>query len=179
MRALGGLLVIFANGCSFIFMHGAPTDHQKLADFDCVSSSAAPAADIAGAALSVVYAVGTAATFDRSEDDDGFLVFPIAFGALAALEIASAIHGFGSASSCAHAKQQLATRRIEQDKANALKLQQLQAQLQAAQAGCAKDTDCKGERLCVTGRCVEARASPATASPPPASVPPAAAPSVP
>ncbi len=45
--------------------------------------------------------------------------------------------------------------------------------LWVAQAGCSKDTDCKGERICEAGRCV---APAVTAAPPPPPPPPAPSP---
>jgi len=159
MHRFWGFLLIFANGCSFIFMHGAPEQHEKLADFDCVSGEAAPAADVTGAVVAGIYTAAVGAATAGSDDDEEYLFLTIPFAALTVLEVVAAVHGFSNARECEHAKYQLATRRLERDKARTAELQQLQLQFQAAQAGCAKDTDCKDARICVAGSCSDPPAS--------------------
>lgn len=182
MRRLGLLLSILTSGCSLLFVHGAPAQHETLSDFDCVSNHAGPAADIAGTVIDGVLAV-TIATIeedpDASFDDDINPVVPIAFGTLAAVHLGSAIYGFANVKSCENAKKALALRRDTTSKAQAERIKQLEAQITA---GCGSDKDCKGDRICIDASCVSPP-SPASASEPaltaPAPETPAPAPAAP
>jgi hypothetical protein len=150
-------------GCSFIFVRPPPSNHERLAYFDCESSVVAPAVDTTNAVVDGVLA-GIAAA--NTQDYEGQPGLAATFGVTGAVYAASAIYGFVMTSKCSGAKALLAERVL---KTNAERDQLLQARSseRAQPTGCQRDLDCKGTRVCANAVCVE---------PPAAQVAPAAAP---
>lgn len=175
-------LAFVLSGCSFMFVHGPPPEHEKLPYFDCVSSAAAPVAD---ATVATFAALMTAVMIDDDPDDpedDNSTSAAVTFGGLAGAHAASSIFGFINASSCSHAKQQLAHRISLAEAERQRHLQELERQLAAEPLGCGSDKDCKGDRLCVQAQCVDPPSptppspAPSSPGPPPAAAEPPAAP---
>jgi hypothetical protein len=152
---------LLMGGCSFLFSQGPPDGHEKLRHFDCVSSEAAPAADLVGAAL---LGISTAAMADTP---DVSTATPVSFGVWAALHAVSAVYGFATASKCDSAKQQLAARLALADVEQARQMAALQGELELQAQGCMRDEQCKGARVCHEGRCVEPPAQAPDAAPTP------------
>jgi hypothetical protein len=156
-----------------MFMQGPPDNHATLTYFDCVSSTAAPLADTTGAAVHGVFA----AAFAQDDGEDGSEPPPpLLFGAFAALHFASAIYGYVDAASCSSAKQNMADRIHQRDAANARRIEALERQLKAPRVGCSSDSECKHDRICVSGSCAISPANAAVPAPPPNWIPPESAP---
>jgi hypothetical protein len=173
MRALAFACCAWLSmGCSFIFVRPPPSDHPQLTYFDCVSSDVAPAVDTTNAAIDGLFAV--AASVDHLEGSEPGVVASL--GIAGAVYAASAIYGFAMTSQCARAKEQLADRVL---KTRAERDQLLQAQSQhPALAGCQRDLDCKGTRVCANAACVEPPSA-SVAQPPAAPAEPSPAPTEP
>jgi hypothetical protein len=172
------LFVTVLPGCSFIFVHGPPEDHEKLRYFDCDSGGSAMTADIAGGTLSGLMAVTLASSTDESGEPPPRSA-PITFGALSAVYLASAVYGGVNRSRCNSAKQELSARIARDYERHAQRVKELEQPLQQpAPSGCSKDVECKGERICVATQCVDppipsAETLPSGATPTPSSVAPA------
>jgi hypothetical protein len=167
------LFVTVLPGCSFIFVHGPPEKHEKLQYFDCDSGGSAMTADIAGGAWSGLTAVALASSDDESEEPPPRSV-PIAFTALSAVYLASAVYGGVNRSRCNRAKEELSARIASDYEQHRQRVRELEQQVQQrpAPSGCSKDVECKGERICVATQCVappipSAEASPNGTTPPP------------
>src|SRR5690349_1763826 len=95
-RWLVSSLLLFTQGCSFIFVSGPPDGHEQLRYFDCVSNGAAPAADASWAVLDGLVAV-SAASQDGDLDKDGKKMktggAAALFGVIAAVHAGSMIYG--------------------------------------------------------------------------------------
>ncbi|HVY41304.1 MAG TPA: hypothetical protein VHM31_25385 [Polyangia bacterium] len=90
--------------CSFLFVHGPPPDHERLAFFDCSSSNVLPVLDAvyagAAAADAVVAGFGSRAlSTTSSARTDAFLL-----AGEAAIVGASAVYGFRKTSDCRKAQ---------------------------------------------------------------------------
>jgi hypothetical protein len=175
MRTVVGLVVVcLSMGCSFIFVRPPPTDHQQLAYFDCVSSDAAPAVDVTNAVveglLAGIASVDNPDTYEN-ERNPGLAA---GFGIVGVVYAASAVYGFVNTSKCEGAKALLAER-VLKTQAERDQLLQARAQGRAQPAGCQRDVDCKGTRVCANTVCVEPPAAP-IAQPAPSAVSPAAVP---
>jgi hypothetical protein len=158
-------------GCSFIFVRPPPSEHEKLAYFDCVSNDAAPAVDTTNAVGDALITGLALAQHPDGSDKPAIAVVGIG----GAVYLASAIYGFVNTSKCARAKESLAER-VLKTQAERDQLLQAQTQQHARPAGCQRDTDCKGTRVCANALCVEPPSAPATLSfpaAPSAPVPPA------
>lgn len=159
-------------GCSFIFVRPPPTEHEQLAYFDCVSSDAAPATDVTNAVGDGLLALVSSVDNPNTVEDERRPGFALGIGIVGAVYAASAIYGFVNTAKCDHAKALLAERvlklRAEHDQ-----LLQAQPRQRTQAAGCQRDVDCKGNRVCANAVCVEPPAAPV--APPPAVSPPAAA----
>ena len=114
--ALAGTLTLASvtPGCSFIFMETAPSDHVKLAYFDCTSTYGLPVAD-GFIALSGV--IGAASTLSQSKQDyadkNNGANRNVAAGAdiaLAGVLVASAVYGVVQTARCDRAKEELKAR---------------------------------------------------------------------
>jgi hypothetical protein len=108
--ALGG----FSGGCSFAFSEGPPTDHARLAYFDCVSTYGLSVADGIFAAGGLI---DTVTTFKKSKqayaDDNSGASRNAAGGvdlALTAVYVASGVYGAIQATRCQKAKEDLEAR---------------------------------------------------------------------
>jgi hypothetical protein len=123
-------------GCSYLLVDGPPAGHEQMRYFDCTSSRAAPIAD---AIIAGVYGVSGTAMASEVRDTDGGATVLVASLAIAAVEAASAVHGFRKTSECADAKRGLTARVV----ATAGK-----------STSCGSDRDCKGDRICEVGLCV-------------------------
>lgn len=130
-------LALCLSGCSFLFVDGPPIGYEDMAYFQCTESKVAPGADTFAALFDVVMAAGY---YSRASDavymEDAEQLESagaLAIGA-AAIWAASAIYGFSNVGQCIDAKTEIANR-------------------SAHSSGCTKDTDCKGDRICVAGVC--------------------------
>jgi hypothetical protein len=109
--ALWGLTGLCSmTGCSFLFVHGPPPDHQRLPFFDCSSSNVLPVLDALYAGAVAIDAVaagadrGVLSTTSSSKAD----VFLLA--GEAAVMRASAIYGFRKTSDCRQAQAEMIRR---------------------------------------------------------------------
>ena len=148
--AVLGLAGIAASGCSFAFVHGPPPHHEQSLSFDCTSSVVAPVLDLIWASLNGVSAIAAASTDEatwRSSTPRGEVI-GVGLGWLV-LSGASAIYGFTKTGSCRAAQAGLEAR-IHQTAPPP------PASFVPAPAtdGCSRDTDCKGDRVCVRRECV-------------------------
>ncbi|HVY38617.1 MAG TPA: hypothetical protein VHM31_11800, partial [Polyangia bacterium] len=114
--ALGCVLALGAGnaGCSFIFVESVPSDHARLAYFDCTSTYGLSVAD-GFFALSGAIAAGSALSQSKQEyaDKNGGANRNAAAGgdiAVAGLMTASAVYGIVQATRCDHAKEALRAR---------------------------------------------------------------------
>jgi hypothetical protein len=101
------LLPLASSGCSLIFAHGPPKNHEAMEYFDCTQSKAAPVLDVVFGSLSLLTAVGTLIDSSNVQNPKetiagGFAMTPIlAF---------SAMNGFKKTSHCRAAKMILVER---------------------------------------------------------------------
>lgn len=177
-RSSLALLVVLlqsTTGCSLAFMNKAQepvaTPNYPV---DCTNSRAAPVLDTICAGYFVVnglywagqtacdsYGYGTCTT-TSSQKTTGVLVS----AGLAALCGVSAIVGYGIASKCEHVKalnamcitgNEESCRRLNPAFVPTVKAPVAPPPAAAAEAsgGCSRDTDCKGDRICVQGSCAE------------------------
>jgi hypothetical protein len=151
-----------------MFMQGPPDNHARLKYFDCVSSVAAPVADTTGAAVHGLIAAAAASV----DDEDSEPPSPVLFGAFAAVHLASAIYGYVDAASCSSAKQELANRIHQREAASDQRIEALERQLKARRVGCSSDSECKEDRICVSGSCAISPSRAAAPAPPPNWIPP-------
>jgi len=140
--------------CSFVFAQNPPDHHEQLAYFDCPSTRAAPAADIGYTLLSGLITIGTAVDDPDTVEDESTPAATRVFGGLTALAAVSAVYGFIVTEKCEDAKDQL-RERVARREAERLALQQVQGSKATGAIACARDTDCKGDRICASGVCVE------------------------
>jgi hypothetical protein len=108
--ALGGVNA----GCSFVFVDGPPTEHAKLAYFDCTSTYGLPVAD---GLIALSGALGAGETLNQSKqayaDKNSGASRNAAAGAdiaLAGLMTASAVYGIVQTARCDRAKEDLRAR---------------------------------------------------------------------
>ncbi len=110
-----GLALVSVNaGCSFIFVEGVPSDHEKLAYFDCTSTYGLSVAD-GLIALSGAIGAGTALSQSKQEyaDKNNGGSRNAAAGveiALATVLAGSALYGVVQATRCDRAKEELKAR---------------------------------------------------------------------
>jgi hypothetical protein len=160
MRVLG-VALLTTYGCSLATMEKVPANHRQLVVFDCTSSRAAPVFDVVWGGLNAVGAAAAIVSGDKSNSGPPPGVTAAVGIGWAILSVISATKGFQQAQECKAAKQELYVRLSRQPPA-------------PAADGCRKDTDCKGDRICVLDQC----ASPGEYVAP-RQAPPAAAPVVP
>ncbi len=162
-------------GCSFIFAQNPPDDHEQLTYFDCPSTRAAPAADVGYTVLSGLFAVATSVDDPDTLEDESTPSATRVFGALTAVAAASAVYGFIITAKCEDAKDQLGER-VLRSNAQRLALEQAHGTKTSGAIACARDVDCKGDRICASGVCVEPPPASKVAPEPPASDSPPAEP---
>jgi len=167
-------LALLSTGCSFIFVRPPPSGHEQLAYFDCTSSDAAPATDVTNAVVDGLLVIAASADNSDGGEDDSQTGFATGVGIVGAVYAASAIYGFIMTSRCEDAKAQLAER-VHKVHAERDELLKARTAVRSEPAGCRRDADCKGERLCVNAMCV----NPPPAPPPAAPALPAAPPTTP
>ena len=108
--ALGAL----DGGCSFVFMDTVPSDHEKMAYFDCTSTYGLAVAD---GMFALSGAIGAGTTLSQSKQDfankNNGASRNAAAGVdlvLAGVTLASGIYGAVQATRCDHAKEELKAR---------------------------------------------------------------------
>jgi hypothetical protein len=144
---------IAASGCSFIFVHGPPRNHENSVAFECTSSVVAPVLDTVWAGLNGIGAISAASTDEatwnsRSTTSRGAV---IAVGAgWFLLSGASAIYGFTRTQSCRDAERDLAVRLATRPPPSP----GFVPAPAGPEEGCSRDVDCKGDRICVNRECV-------------------------
>jgi hypothetical protein len=170
MRTVVGLVgACLSMGCSLIFVRPPPTDHQQLAYFDCVSSDAAPAVDVTNAIVDGLLAGIASVDNPDTYENERNPTLAASFGIIGVVYAASAVYGFVNTSKCESAKALLAER-VLKTQAERDQLLQGQARQRGQSAGCQRDVDCKGTRICANAVCVEPPAAPAAQPPAPAAV---------
>lgn len=99
------------SGCSFLFVHGPPANHERLPYFDCSSSNVLPVLDAVMAGVAVADSIGAASGSQefRSPKSEA-----IAFAGEAVLVGASAVYGFRKTSECRHAQELMLRRAATQ-----------------------------------------------------------------
>ena len=117
MRLLAAALAVFGMGCSFVFVDGPPTQHQRLPAFECSTGRTVPVLDTLWAVLQTGNLALAASKTDEEWDDqyDGDPPFSrnVAIGtyaALAAFGVAGAYYGYTTVGECRDAKAQLMLR---------------------------------------------------------------------
>jgi hypothetical protein len=78
-------------GCSFLFVRPPPSQHEQLPYFDCVSSDAAPAVDVANAVADGVLAVAASVDNPNTGDQESRPGLAAGFGIVGAVYVASAM----------------------------------------------------------------------------------------
>jgi hypothetical protein len=183
-------LVFFLPGCSLMFVHGPPAGHEKAESFDCTSSWGTVVADATGASVFGLTTLGMTAPREPGEEKPPAAAAAMV-GTAAAIFTASAIYGAYNGRQCAAAKRDLGERvrqQAERNKVLEALRKEHELQTQRRHAGCTRDIDCKGARICVASQCIDpppvvvpsALTSPAPpSSEPPTQASPPTAPSAP
>jgi hypothetical protein len=101
-------------GCSFVFSEGPPSDHEKLAYFDCTSTYGLSVAD---GLIGLSSGIGAGTTLSQSKQDyadknNGASRNAVAFVDIATAGVlaASAVYGAVQAARCDRAKEELRAR---------------------------------------------------------------------
>jgi hypothetical protein len=171
-RALALFAALVCSGCSFALMRPVPDDHAQQVWVECTSSRLAPVADGVGAGYGVLGALAIQ-VFETSGHGDGEVsssgrAVQVAALGVAAVYVASMIHGLGSARECESARNASYARQLEAADSRT-----------DVPAHCASDADCKAARVCSGGSCAwpaPPAPAPAPATAPAPGVAPAAAP---
>ena len=100
-------LLTAASGCSFLFVHGPPANHEQLEYIPCTESDAGPVLDIVWGGLNVLGAIVIASSPDEYENPDAAVASGIAWGVVSAV---AAPTGFKKVAACKNARQALAQR---------------------------------------------------------------------
>lgn len=113
--ALAALAVAFG-GCSFVFVHGPPHDHERLPFFDCTTSNVLPILDAlyAGAAATDAALAGSGNHVFASSSTSSSTADTLVLAGEAALVGASAIYGFSKTSDCRKAQELMLKRAAQQ-----------------------------------------------------------------
>lgn len=117
MRGIGAFVALFSAGCSLGFVAGPPPQHAEVAAFTCSDSLLAPILDsVLGGLVGSTFLAAAGSTDEKWEMDSGSLgsrsdVIAI-YGALAALEAASAFYGYRTVHACREARR-VADDRVE------------------------------------------------------------------
>jgi hypothetical protein len=184
------IVIAFTTGCSFIFMD-RPREPVAVPNYpiECTSSRVAPALDVVGTTYFVVNSIvilsrpdcGSAGLGESCIDGGVKAGATLLSTALAATFVASAVSGFKSAARCEKVKD-LNAQCITGSAAACRQLNPSWVPRPAgnelpplapppAPQGCFKDTDCKGDRICVGSVCVSPAAREKAAPPPPPKAP--------
>jgi hypothetical protein len=114
MRGLAGVMVLWLSGCSLLFVHGPPENHQQLRSFHCTESEFAPEMDTV---LAVLQTLNFAFANSQSDaewnrnfpgGDPPFshsAALPL-YAVFAVVEAISAGYGYQTVSSCREAQAQ-------------------------------------------------------------------------
>ncbi|MDX2051890.1 MAG: hypothetical protein SFV15_05815 [Polyangiaceae bacterium] len=124
---------LLLQGCSFLFTHGPPPEHEKLDYFDCDASAAGPVADVSWALTDGVMTAALVSANNRTDDTSrpGGTSVGI-FTALTAVHTASAIYGAVKINQCSDAREHLRQRISTSTVENQRIINELQRQLDAA-----------------------------------------------
>jgi hypothetical protein len=110
------LLSTVLSGCSFLFVDGPPSSHKQLPYFECTSGKGWPTVDLVYGGLVGVESIAlfsAKSSLDSSSSSNLTAVAAVA-AAEAALFISSAVYGYGKASDCREAKDELMNRLYRQ-----------------------------------------------------------------
>jgi hypothetical protein len=100
-----------SGACSYIFVDGPPEKHRQLPYFTCTTSRAWPVVDTVLGAAYAIDAVGFASLASRqSGSSTGGTEVALIAGGAAVLFAASAVSGYGKASACREATEELQVR---------------------------------------------------------------------
>jgi hypothetical protein len=87
-------------GCSFLFVHGPPKNHEQLQYFDCSTSNVAPVLDTIFGASAVLTVAGAAADSAEFSNLGSQKTAIAVYAGEAALFAASAVYGYAKTSDC-------------------------------------------------------------------------------
>lgn len=141
---------MLTSSCAFIVTDGPPSGHEAMTYFECDTNRAPAIIDVISSGLSVALAV--AVTDDptlRQEDREAGALW---WAAWAVLHGTSAVWGFNTNGKCSTAKRGLALRAAVQQQRTQAEWRE-HITIAPASTGCTKDTDCKGDRVCMSGSC--------------------------
>ena len=149
-------LAVQSTGCSWLFQKSAPGppvwDHAVYAN--CDSSYAWPVVD---ALLAVLYGATAVALIEGSLETGQ----PTAQGVMGSvfwvgIHAASSVSGISSASTCTEFGEHIArmAERRERERPRRVETTPV-APDPSGPSSCGRDTDCKGDRICVRGDCVD------------------------
>jgi hypothetical protein len=99
-----------SSGCSLIFAHGPPKNHEAMEYFDCTQSNTAPILDVIVGSLNLLTAVGTLIDSSNVENPRVVIVSGLAWTPILAF---SAINGFHKTNGCRAAKLILVERQAQ------------------------------------------------------------------
>jgi hypothetical protein len=119
MRGIGAFAALLLAGCSFGFVAGPPPQAAQLPSVLCTDSNLAPILDSVLGGLAATISLGAASATDEKwamdQSDTSFGARSdaiVVYGALAALEAASAYYGYRTVHTCREARQ-LADDRVQ------------------------------------------------------------------
>jgi hypothetical protein len=167
--AIVAILAWSGSGCSFLFVSGPPDNYKdmsdnELASLDCTTGLAGPTWD--GVGLLLMGSTGYAALLvggdpEATQDDakGALAVFGVAtaLGVLSGVSMGVGVHWVNE---CRAARGLPSLRKLQRQRAEEEQLRRLQIEklnnpaTEQTTPGCAKDADCKGDRICVEGTCV-------------------------
>ncbi len=98
------------SGCSFLFVHGPPKNHQQVQYFDCSTSNVMPVLDTIFGAASALTVVGAASDSSQFSDLGSRKAAVAVYGAEAALFLGSAVYGYTKTSDCRAAQTEMLAR---------------------------------------------------------------------
>jgi len=99
-----------SGACSYMFVDGPPERHRQLPYFTCTTSRAWPVVDTVLGATYAIDAVAFGTLSSRESNSMNGTAAAIAAGGMAALFVASAVSGYGKASACRDATEELQVR---------------------------------------------------------------------
>jgi len=186
-RAALTIASLLASGCSWIFMKKPPESVAvPQVAIECTSSRVAPGFDVAGTVYFVANAIALLARRECTGFNSDCVEKPAKIGgsivsaALAITYAAAAHSGFESASRCEQVKD-LNARCLGGSEADCRALNASWVPPPAGPdwppespygSGCSKDTDCKGDRICVAAVCVDPTEREKAPPPAPKAAPP-------
>jgi hypothetical protein len=95
------IAALLPTGCSFLFVHGPPSNHAQAPQFDCSDGVGWPVVDVIWAGLNGIGAASAANDGSMIENPDQVVAVGVAWLVVSGI---SAIYGFAKTSECRDAK---------------------------------------------------------------------------